>query len=90
MNKQIKLPVKGGTIECYIDNVNTQTAGITFTPDGADEPIDIACVQADGDTLSVMTYNDVWTEDYTDKFSLSIAEMTKSVSESYQPDSHKL
>lgn len=101
-NNEIRIKTKAGTILVYA-NQKEQNAGIMLIPDGGDDEIDIAYVECIDDkhrnisnpnhddlkNIHAMTYEDVWDENYTHDFIINGDEAKKSVTESYQPDSHK-
>lgn len=100
---EIRIKTHAGTILVYA-NAKDQNAGIMLVPDGSDDEIDIAYVECVDDenhraydpkhktlkNIRCQIYENVFDENYTHNFTINGDEAKRSVTEAYQPDSHKL
>lgn len=92
-----------GAIILYGDE-KTQTAGMTFIPNGSNKEINIVCVacadengkdsshpdHAELKNIDVFCYENTCDENYTHKFRISTDEADESLIKPCQPDSQKL
>lgn len=77
--KMIGLPVKGGKLRVGLANNESKTAWIEFQRDWSSVSADLALVDTefgdDGDDLTILTYSDPYTENYTDRTIVSKLDM---------------
>ena len=77
--KMIGLPVKGGKLRVGLATNESKTAWIEFQRDLSSVSADLALVDTefgdDGDDLTILTYSDPYTENYTDRTIVSKLDM---------------
>lgn len=77
--KMIGLPVKGGKLRVGLATNESKTARIEFQRDWSSVSADLALVDTefgdDGDDLTILTYSDPYTENYTDRTIVSKLDM---------------